>query len=457
LTDAPAPSDRGASPDRLSRVLGAGFNLAIAFGSTVGVGILRLPGAVAASLGDGRLAIMAWAIGGLYAILGAVSVAELAAMTPSAGGFYVFARRAFGVRAGFVVGWNDFVLNCITIAFAALTAVDFLGALAPAAAAHPKATAVGLLVVFVGLNWLGVRVGGVVTNTISSLVGLILVALVVGCFALPAAAPAAAGGHARLAAPASFVALIAAVIASLRSVIVTYDGWYSATYMAEETHDAARTVPRAMIGCAALVTGLYVLINLGLLHAMGVDRLAQSKLPAADVAAMIFPAGAGTFVTLISLFTVLGLINAVVMSAPRILFAIGRDGLLSDRAGRVASDGSPRFALLATGAAAMLLVLSGTLDQLIAAAAVLFVLNYVSAYASAFRLRRSEPGAVRPFRAWGYPWTTGVVLAGSLAFLAGAVADSPRSAGFAAGLIALAVPAWWLSRRARRPAKSASP
>jgi basic amino acid/polyamine antiporter, APA family len=452
LTDAAQSSAKGSSPDRLSRVLGAGFNLAIAFGSTVGVGILRLPGAVAAALGDARLAVLAWLIGGLYAILGAISVAELAAMTPSAGGFYVFARRAFGPPAGFVVGWNDFVLNCITIAFAALTAVDFLGALAPAVSTNPKAAAVVLLALFVALNLLGVRIGGAVTNAISSLVGLILVALVVGCFVLPSATFTATGARSGLPAPSSFAALIAAMIVSLRSVIVTYDGWYSATYMAEETHDAARTVPRAMIGCAALVTGLYVLINLGLLHAMGVDRLARSKLPAADVAAMIFPAGAGTFVTLVSLFTVLGLINAVVLSAPRILFAIGRDGLLSARAGQVASDGSPRFALLATGAAAILLVLSGTLDQLIAAAAVLFVLNYVSAYASLFRLRWIDPGAHRPFRAWGYPWTTAIVLAGSLAFLIGAVADSPRSAGFAAGLVALAAPAWWLSHAVRRRA-----
>jgi APA family basic amino acid/polyamine antiporter len=277
---------------------------------------------------------------------------------------------------------------------------------------------------------------------------LILAALVVGCFLLPAAPPAVGGAH--VAAPTTWIGLAAAVVTSLRSVIVTYDGWYSSTYMAEETHDAAHTVPRAMIGCAALVTGLYVLINLGLLHAMGVGRLAHAKLPAADVAAMIFPAGAGTVVTLVSLFTVLGLINAVVMSAPRILFAIGRDGVLSARAGRVAEDGSPRFAVLATGVAAMLLVLSGTLDQLIAAAAVLFVLNYVSAYVSLFRLRRSEPGAHRPFRAWGYPWTTGVVLAGSIAFLIGAILDSPLSAGFAVGLAALAAPAWWLSRRGQR-------
>lgn len=432
----------------LSRILGIGFNIALAFGATVGVGILRLPGTVAAHLGDGRLVILVWLIGGAYAILGAISVGELAAMTPSAGGFYVYARRAFGPRTGFAVGWNDWILNSITIAYAVLTAVDFAAALAPGLAAHPKLCSIVILGAFALLNAAGLQIGSVVQNTISVLVGLMLVALALGGLALHAS-HAAAGV---VSPPASIIGLAAGVVISLRAVIVTYDGWYSAIYLAEETVDAARAVPRAMIACAGLITGLYVLINLGFLHALPFDQLARSKLPAADVAEMMVPHAGGAVVTFLSLLTVLGLINAVMLGAPRILFALGRDGLAGGRTARLARDGNPRIALAVTAGVAALLVLSGTLEQLIAVASIIFVLNYISAYAAVFVLRRREPTVERPFRVWGYPWTTALVLAGSLAFLVGAIWDDPRSAGFAAILVLLSVPIFqFAARPARRP------
>src|SRR5579863_2300070 len=125
----------------LTRILGLGFGLAMVFGGTVGVGILRLPGTLAAALGDSRLIVLFWILGGVYSLLGAVAVAELAAMLPEAGGFYVYARRAFGNGPGFVVGWSDWVNQIATIAYASLTAALFLGTLWPAAAAAPKAVA----------------------------------------------------------------------------------------------------------------------------------------------------------------------------------------------------------------------------------------------------------------------------------------------------------------------------
>ncbi len=120
----------------LHRILGLGFGLALVFGNTVGVGILRLPGTLAAALGDAHLVVLFWVLGGLYALLGAVAVAELAAMVPLAGGFYVYARRAFGDRGGFVIGWSDWIVNISAIAFQCIAAASFLGALWAPAAAH---------------------------------------------------------------------------------------------------------------------------------------------------------------------------------------------------------------------------------------------------------------------------------------------------------------------------------
>ena len=166
----------------LQRILGLGFGLALAFGNTVGVGILRLPGTLAGALGDSRLVVLFWILGGLYALLGAFAVAELAAMMPVAGGFYVYARRAFGARGGFIIGWSDWINNVSALAFQAIAATSFLGALWAPAAIHNVSAALSILSLFTGLHWVGLRLGRAVTGTISVSVGLMLLMLVLGCF-----------------------------------------------------------------------------------------------------------------------------------------------------------------------------------------------------------------------------------------------------------------------------------
>ncbi len=441
----------GTASRSLRRIFGVGFTIALAFGNTVGVGILRLPGTVAAALGGPALVAPIWILGGLYATLGAISVSELAAMSPTAGGFYVYARRAFGRGFGFAIGWNDWIQNCITIAYVALTGAEFLTDLTHAPVIWRPVSAVAIIALFAGLQWIGIRIGGLLQNSISAAVGVLLIALTVACFVIhpaiqprPVAAGALSSGHAL----ALSVGLVAGVTTALRSVIVTYDGWYGAIYMAEETLDAPRTIPRAMIGCAVLVTALYTLINLGFLHALPFAELARSTQPAADIAGLIIPGGGAQFVTIVSILTLLGLVNAILLVAPRILYAAGRDGLFTDRATEIGAAGTPRLALSLTALCACALVMSGTLQQLVAVAAVIFVLNYVSTYVALFVLRFKEPEARRPFRAWGYPVSTGVVLAGSVIFLGLTIAEDHRSALYAALLMVASAPVYaWLSRR----------
>lgn len=425
----------------LTRVLGFGFSIALAIGGTIGVGILRLPGEVAAQLGDGRLTIIVWVIGGIYALLGAISVAELAAMLPAAGGFYVYARRAFGPVVGFVIGWNDWILNSVTIAYAAYTAADFIIRLQPELAGHQTMLALACVAGFAGLHWHGLRFGSVTQNVLSSMIGLMLVGLAIACFFVPGhaqGAPASVGSAAEQA--VGTVGFFAAIAAALRSVIVAYDGWYNAIYLSEETVDAGRNVPRAMLSCAVLVTVLYVLINAGFVHALSFSALAASKLPAADVANILLPHGGDTFVTALSLCVVLGLINAVFLGAPRILYALSRDGLLGGRVATVSAGGTPRPALGFTALAAVLLIALGDLERLVSIAAVLFVMNYVSAYAGLYTLRWREPDLPRPYRTPGFPWTTACVLLGSVCFFVLTVLEDPRSAAAALGLAALAIP-----------------
>ncbi len=448
----------------LRRILGLGFGLAIVFGGTVGVGILRLPGTLAATLGDSRLIVLFWILGGVYSLLGAVAVAELAAMLPEAGGFYVYARRALGNGPGFVVGWSDWINLVATIAYASLTAATFLGALWPTAAAAPRATAIGMIALFTALHWGGLRIGSTLTRAISLSVGLMLMVLVAGCFlTVPVgatAAPPAASSAASL--PLLSFGMAAALVTALRAVFLTYDGWYSAIYLAEESTQPALTLPRAIIGGTILVTVMYVIFNIAILRVLPLPVLAASALPAADAARVVLPRGGAELVTVISLTTVLSLVNATLLMAPRVLLAIGRDGFFTQKATLVSAGGTPQVALGVTSAAAAALILSGTFDEIIAIAVVLFLLNYVSAYIALIVLRRKEPATLRPYRAFGYPYTTGIVLLGCVLLWIAAIMEDPRSGLFAGLLLLACAPVYaWIARRRRlknlAPAKPVAP
>ena len=436
----------------LRRILGLGFGLAMVFGGTVGTGILRLPGTLALALGDSRLVILFWIIGGVYALLGAMAVAELAAMLPEAGGFYVYTRRAFGQGAGFVVGWADWINQTSAISYAALTAAVFLGTLWPATAAAPRVTAVAVIALFTGLHWAGLRISSTLTRIISVAVGLMLMVLVVGCFLSPAAAVSAAPPPLTSAAslPLLSMGMLAAVVTALRAVFLTYDGWYSPIYMSEESTQPSSTLPRALIGGTLLVAAMYVIINIAILRVLPMPVLAASQLPATDAARVVLPRGGAELVTLISLTTVLSLVNATLMMAPRILLAVGRDGFFTKKAAVVSESGTPRLALAVTGIGAAALIMSGSFEQIIAVASVLFLLMYVSAYSALFVLRRREPATPRPYRAFGFPFTTAIVLLGCVLLFIAAILEDPRSGKVAAGLMIASAPVYfWLARRRR--------
>ena len=428
----------------LQRILGIGFGLALAFGSTVGVGILRLPGTIAAALGDARLVELFWVVGGLYALFGAVAVAELAAMTPAAGGFYVYARRAFGNRGGFVIGWSDWIVNSSALAYVPVAAAAFLGSLWAPAAAHNQVAALSILAAFTGLHWIGLRLSRTVIGIISVSVGLMLLLLVIGCF-LTTPTPALTGvapANSAASLPFMSMAMIASIVTAMRSVLATFDGWYGPIYVAEESTDPARTLPRAIIGGALLISALYFVINIAFIRVLPWPLLAASQMPAADAANVILPRGGAIIVTVISLVTMFSVLNAILISAPRILLGMSRDGLGIDRAGVVSESGTPRFALGLTSLAAALLIVTGSFEQIIALGVVLFVFNYISAYSAVFVLRRREPRQPRPYRAFGFPLSTAVVWVGSVLFLIAAVAGDRRSALIVAGLFIVSVPAY---------------
>ncbi len=444
----PAHPATDRSPAPLARILGLGFGVAVIFGGTVGVGILRLPGTIAGQLGNFWLILLAWILGGAYALLGAIQLSELGTALPQAGGFYIYSKRAYGPAAGFATGWADWLNNCAVIASGAVTASAYLAALVPSLVPWQVPVALAILLVFCALHLAGLQFGSNIQKVTSATTAAVLLLLAAACLLHPAPAFAASLPHSLR--RAGFLAALAPIVIALRAIVVTYDGWYEAIYFTEEDTDAAHHLPRAMIGGVVLVIGLYLIMNLAFLHVLSIPTLAASTLPAADAAGIVFPAWGGQFVTILSLLTLLSLINAVLLGAPRILLAIGRDGLFTERAARVGPGGTPVVALLMSGLAAAVLIVSGKFDDIIAVAAILIAAMYSANYIAVITLRLREPELPRPYRAWGYPVTTLLVLGCSLLFLIAAIHDDPRSALRAAALLAVALPAYGFMRWRRR-------
>jgi APA family basic amino acid/polyamine antiporter len=350
----------------------------------------------------------------------------------------VYARRALGEYAGFVVGWSDWIAQCAALAFLATALGEYVGTLFPALAGAHRVLAISTLGFFALLQWSGLRSSSRVQEATSLAKGLAFLAFVAICFY---AAPHGAQSSDAVRHGLRFVPFVLA----LQAVIVTYDGWYSAIYFTEEDRDPARNLPRSAFGGVLATLVLYLLVNLALLRVLSVPEIAASSLPAADAASRIFGARGGEVITALSLVSLLSIVNAVMLLATRIVFAMSRDRLFFSAASSVNPRGTPGFALLFTAVFAAVLVASGTFERLVAIAAFFFVAVYVSGFVSLFVLRRREPQLPRPFRAWGYPFTPGVALLGSLLFLVGNGVSAPENTAYALLLIAFSYPLYrWL-------------
>lgn len=414
----------------LIRILGVGFGLAVIVGSTLGIGILRTPGLVAGQLPNATAILAVWIVGGLYTLVGAACLAELGTMLPEAGGYYVYARRAFGDTVGFAVGWTDWITYCAVLGYVSIAIGEFTALLLPSLAGHEKAIAILTLAALVGLQLAGLRVSSRFQNitTVAKFGAFLTVVLAAMAFA-PGISSGPSSG---LQAP-SFAGLIVA----LQSVVIAYGGWQSALYFSEEDTDPNRNLPRSMIGGVAAVIVVYLLVNVALLSVLPLGDLARSTLPAADAAQRLLGGRGREIITVLSIVSLPPMLNAILMIGTRILFAIGRDGLLWRRAASVTARGTPASAMLATTSVALALIATGTFQRLVAIVAFFLAANYVVCCLALIVLRRREPDRARPFRAWGYPWSAALVLAGAAAFLVGAAVGDPVNAAGALALLAL--------------------
>lgn len=448
-------TDPGSRPPagRLLQVLGSAFGLAMVVGATIGGGILGTPGSVAAALPATSLFIGAWIFGGINALLGATAYSELGAMMPRSGGFYVFARRAFGDGVGFFVGYADWINWSVSSAALILLVGEYFGGVIPALAGHALAAGCAVFAVLVVLQFLGVRSGGRAQEVTSVLKAIALLGLVIAALVLPHA-PLPAATAAAPAIPHGAALLLAFGVA-MQGVIFSYDSYYAVVYCAAEIRDPGTVIPRSMFRGLLIIIGIYLLLNAAFLTVVPVARMAGDPFVGGTVARLVFGARGDLIIRLVAIVAILGTVNAQIMAAPRVLLAMAQDGLFPARATHVSAAGTPTFALILSLLLIGGFLFLGSFDAVLAVDAFLIVLMYLISFSALFRLRKREPDAPRPYRAWGYPFAPGLALLLAVGLLAAMALGDRRSALIAAAALAASWPLWHgakrvMGRRGRR-------
>jgi len=431
--------------ERLLRILGVTFGVAVGIGGTIGIGILRIPGSVAAQLGHSGLIMVVWIVCGLYAFAGANTYAELGTMLPLDGGPYVYARRAYGEFGGFLVGWSDWLLRTSSMAYLVVALAEYAAGLFSYNPAVITPAAIAVLIFFTAFHWLGLRAGSRAQEIMSVFKVLAFFVIIAACFLFSPKLSAAPSTNPLLFSDPKL--LFVAIALSMQSILGTYAGWHAPVYFSEENSDPAKSIPCSLFTGVVLVMAIYVLINLAMLHALPMSKLAGSKLAAADAAQLIFGGYSSQIVTSIMLVSLLGIINASFLFTPRVMFALSRDGLFFHSGVRVNTGGTPTTALLVTALAAIMLAGVGNFDKLFAFTALLTVLVDVAAFGTIFVLRWREPDLPRPFRARCYPVLPAIVFLGTGLLLIAFVVSSTENSLYAVIGIAVSYPVYLLVKR----------
>jgi APA family basic amino acid/polyamine antiporter len=447
--------------DELVRAIGLGSAILFVIGSVIGSGIFLTTGGMAAVIPSVPLLLGAWVLGGVLAIAGGLTYAEMGAMFPRSGGVYVFLREAYGPLPAFLYGWAAlFVVISGGIAAVAVGFAEYLSYFVPAASPNliiltletPWETitisagqiVAALSIVTLGaVNYVGVRTGNMVTAILTA-------AKVCGLAALPVMAILAWRVHPVLSpiVPPDLARPAASFGVAMIAVLWTYEAWYFITYAAGEIKDPQRNVPRALVGGILALTTVYLVVNLAYFFALSVDEMKGVTRIAERAATVLVGPGGATFVALTVVVSTFGCNAAAILAGSRLLFAMASDGVFLPAASRVHEQyRTPHLAIVALTVWSAILALSGTYEQLFTYVMFASILFSVAAGLALFRLRYAMPERRRPYRTWGYPVVPLIFIAGSTAFVLNTLMERPVQSIAGLGLLALGLPVYWYWRK----------
>lgn len=418
----------------------------IAIGSSIGSGIFLTPSLIARALPSPLWILGVWAIGGVMALCGALTFAELGAMMPRAGGVYVFLTEAYGGLTGFLYGWAYFlVVNTGALGALAIAFSTYLGYFIPLSAVGTTLVAISGIVVVTIINVLGVKAGGVFSDvfTVLKLAG-IAVLLVVGL-------GWGSSGTTQFASPLGDLpgGLGSALTLAFVSVLWSYGGWQHATFTAAEAKNPQHTVPRSLILGAAAVTIVYILTNVAYMFLLTPGQMAASPRIASDALSVVLGPVGGSFIALTIFISTFGTTGIYTLTAPRIYYAMANDGLFFRRVAEVHPRfQTPMFAILIQTVWAIVLILFwGTYEKLISYVVFTDWIFFALAAFSVFIFRKRIPNADRPYRTAGYPVTSIFFVVIATLFVLYTLVEKPAEAGAGLGFLALGVPVYYFWKK----------
>lgn len=431
----------------LPRRLGLWSAVAVVIGITIGSGIFRTPAGIARRLPGPLPLFGVWIAGGVVALCGALTLAEVAGAFPQTGGIYVFIRNAFGRLPAFLFGWAELaIIRAAAVGAIATTFAEYLlrvlgydPSLAPYDGYVHYVAALAILVISI-LNGMGLRWGSLVQNvtTVAKYFGLLFIVLVAIAFGLPKT-----GGHFTPAMPAGSFSITPFGLA-LVSVLWAYDGWADLAFISGEVKDPEKNLPRALIFGTIAVVAIYLLANVAYLGVMTVAEIGQSKLVAADVAFRLIGQPGVVLVAMTVMLSTLGTLNGSILTNPRVFFAMAADGLLFRKVAAVHPKyQTPYVAIGLTAVLGIVFVLLRTFEQLADTFVTAILPFYALGVASIFVFRKR--GYKPPFRAPLYPVAPILFVLATLYLLVNALIDEssrwPTLAIF--GIIILGIPVYY--------------
>jgi len=429
-----------ASPDlpRRLTLLDAASLLA---GTVIGGGIFLVPGVVARNVPSAAGILLVWAAAGVLSFFAALAYAELGAMLPATGGQYVFLREAYGPLWGFLCGWSLFTVNLTAqIAWLGIGFSRYVSQFVPLSPLAAKFIAIAIIATMSAINYRGAKSGALAQKLFLFLKLAGLAIIIASAFAAPAVHAVGQGAARVVGGGGIGVAMVACLLA--------YDSWAMVSYMAGEIKRPQRNIPLALgLGVTAVMI-IYLLANVAFLRILPIAEMASLDRPGAEVAARtIGPAGA-TIVTITILLSIIGALNGATMASPRIYFAQARDGLFFAKFGEVHPRfQTPAWAIVIQAVWAGVLVMTGSFEVLISFAIFAAWVFYAITVAAVIVLRRKRPDAPRPYRMWGYPFTTVAFLGVAVWFLATTMAQAPQTCLWSMLLMVSGIPVYYLWRR----------
>lgn len=436
-------------PADLRRTLGFTDLVMVTLGTVIGSGIFLVPGVVLRQT-QGRvgLALSIWFIAGVLSLLGALTYAELGAMKPDAGGLYTYIRDAFGPLPAFLYGWASFfVISSGSVATLAVAFSGYLGQIVPLSPVAAKSVSLLMIFVIAVVNVAGTRRSATMQNWTTGAKVCGLLALSVAMIALGRGEPTVAAA----AQPSSMMSLLPGIGTAMIGVLWAYEGWQYVTFSAGETRDPQRVFPRAIAVATLILVILYVLTNIGYLAALGPMAASRSDHVAADAMHAVFGPTSGSLLSALVLVSIFSAANGLMLTTPRMYFAMARDGVFFERLGSVdVRFGTPAFAIVALAVWSGLLAVSGTFEQLLTYVVFAGWIFYGLGATAVFVYRRRQPDAIRPFRTPGYPVTPVLFVVSAGMLVLNTMIAQPVRGAVGLGAVLLGTPAFFLWRAKSR-------